>query len=188
MSFCKSSEFNWRCMCSGIICMALVLLSICLLPPLKLPQSHRSSFLPLQMPHPVSADQSHASMQPGMHASPHPNSQSAQPLHHSGPPSSQPPRQPPPPQQPGQNSHPHADMTFNPASDGQPGGQGPADMPEPSLDVSIHTNGCLFYASFISAANITCTIMLSSRFSYGPKLWAFPIRSDWRNIQIQIIN
>lgn len=72
MSFCKSSEFNWRCMCSGIICMALVLLSICLLPPLKLPQSHRSSFLPLQMPHPVSADQSHASMQPGMHASPTP--------------------------------------------------------------------------------------------------------------------
>uniref|UniRef100_A0A8C1IGY7 Zinc finger, MIZ-type containing 1a n=1 Tax=Cyprinus carpio TaxID=7962 RepID=A0A8C1IGY7_CYPCA len=98
-------------------------------------ETHRSSLLPSQMPHPVSADQSHASMQPGMHASPHPNSQSAQPLHHSGPPSSQPPRQHPPPQQPGQNSHPHADMTFNPAADGQAGGQGPADMPEPSLDL-----------------------------------------------------
>uniref|UniRef100_A0A8B9LE39 Zinc finger, MIZ-type containing 1a n=1 Tax=Astyanax mexicanus TaxID=7994 RepID=A0A8B9LE39_ASTMX len=82
------------------------------------------------------AEQSHASMQPGMHASPHPNSQSAQPLHHSGPPSSQPPRQAPPPQQqPGPNSHPHADMTFNPAAEGQVGGQGPADMPEPSLDL-----------------------------------------------------
>uniref|UniRef100_A0A8C1AK11 Zinc finger, MIZ-type containing 1a n=1 Tax=Cyprinus carpio carpio TaxID=630221 RepID=A0A8C1AK11_CYPCA len=91
--------------------------------------THRSSFLPPQMPRPVSADQSHASMQPGMHASPHPNSQSAQPLHHSGPPSSQHPRQPPPPQQPGQNSHPHAEMTFNPAADGQAGGQGPL-LPE----------------------------------------------------------
>uniref|UniRef100_A0A673JLV8 Zinc finger, MIZ-type containing 1a n=1 Tax=Sinocyclocheilus rhinocerous TaxID=307959 RepID=A0A673JLV8_9TELE len=80
--------------------------------------------MPDSMPHPVSADQSHASMQPGMHASPHPNSQSAQPLHHSGPPSSQPPRH-----------HPHADMTFNPAADGQACGQGPADMPEPSLDL-----------------------------------------------------
>uniref|UniRef100_A0A8B9LC99 Zinc finger, MIZ-type containing 1a n=1 Tax=Astyanax mexicanus TaxID=7994 RepID=A0A8B9LC99_ASTMX len=92
--------------------------------------------MPDSMPHPVSAEQSHASMQPGMHASPHPNSQSAQPLHHSGPPSSQPPRQAPPPQQqPGPNSHPHADMTFNPAAEGQVGGQGPADMPEPSLDL-----------------------------------------------------
>ncbi|XP_072534152.1 zinc finger MIZ domain-containing protein 1a isoform X3 [Salminus brasiliensis] len=91
--------------------------------------------MPDSMPHPVSAEQSHASMQPGMHASPHPNSQSAQPLHHSGPPSSQPPRQAPPPQQPGPNNHPHADMTFNPAAEGQVGGQGPADMPEPSLDL-----------------------------------------------------
>uniref|UniRef100_A0A3B4BN37 SP-RING-type domain-containing protein n=1 Tax=Pygocentrus nattereri TaxID=42514 RepID=A0A3B4BN37_PYGNA len=82
------------------------------------------------------AEQSHASMQPGMHASPHPNSQSAQPLHHSGPPSSQPPRQAPPPQQqPGPNSHPHPDMAFNPAAEGQVGGQGPTDMPEPSLDL-----------------------------------------------------
>ncbi|XP_005156910.1 zinc finger MIZ domain-containing protein 1a isoform X1 [Danio rerio] len=91
--------------------------------------------MPDTMPHPVSADQSHASMQPGMHASPHPNSQSAQPLHHSGPPSSQPPRQPPSQQQPSQNTHPHPDMSFNPSADGQPGGQGPADMPEPSLDL-----------------------------------------------------
>uniref|UniRef100_A0A672QU72 Zinc finger MIZ domain-containing protein 1-like n=1 Tax=Sinocyclocheilus grahami TaxID=75366 RepID=A0A672QU72_SINGR len=98
-------------------------------------KTHRSSLLSPQMPHPVSADQSHASMQPGMHTSPHPNSQSAQPLHHSGPPSSQPPRQPPPPQQLVQNSHLHADMTFNPTADGQAGGQGSADMPEPSLDL-----------------------------------------------------
>ncbi|XP_035387553.1 zinc finger MIZ domain-containing protein 1a isoform X4 [Electrophorus electricus] len=92
--------------------------------------------MPDSMPHPVSAEQSHASMQQGMHASPHPNSQSAQPLHHSGPPSSQPPRQAPPTQQqPGPNSHPHSDMTFNPAGEGQVGSQGPADMPEPSLDL-----------------------------------------------------
>lgn len=113
--------------------------------------THCFSLLPPQMSHPASADQSHASMQPGMHASPHPNSQTAQPLHHSGPPSSQPPRQPPPPQQPGQNSHPHADMTFNP--DGQAGGQGPADMPEPSLDVSIRFD----FLSGSRATNITCS-------------------------------
>ncbi|KAK3554296.1 hypothetical protein QTP70_020150, partial [Hemibagrus guttatus] len=89
------------------------------------------------MPHPVSAEQSHASMPPGMHVSPHPNSQSAQPLHHSGPSSGPPPRQAPPPQQqqPGPNSHTHGDITFNPAAEGQVGGQGAADMPEPSLEL-----------------------------------------------------
>uniref|UniRef100_A0A672QA43 Zinc finger MIZ domain-containing protein 1-like n=1 Tax=Sinocyclocheilus grahami TaxID=75366 RepID=A0A672QA43_SINGR len=102
---------------------------------LMAPDKPLAHSMPDSMPRPVSADQSHASMQPGMHAIPHPNSQLAQPLHHTGPPSSQPPRQPLPPQQPGQNSHPHADMTFNPAADGQAGGQGPADMPEPSLDL-----------------------------------------------------
>nr|XP_057915183.1 zinc finger MIZ domain-containing protein 1-like isoform X4 [Doryrhamphus excisus]XP_057915185.1 zinc finger MIZ domain-containing protein 1-like isoform X4 [Doryrhamphus excisus] len=98
----------------------------------------------------------HNSMQPSLHASPHPGGQSGPSLHHgggggggpTGPPlhhggggggggggaggsqPSQPPRpsQPQPPQPPGQNAHPHADLTFNPSSDGQ-------DMPEPSLDL-----------------------------------------------------
>lgn len=101
--------------------------------------------LHLQMSHP---DQSHNSMQQSLHASPHPGSQtvpslhhsgqSGPPLHHSGP-SSQPPRQSQPQpqsQQPGQNTHPHSDLNFNPSSDGQMG-QGAQDMPEPSLDVSF---------------------------------------------------
>ncbi|XP_041804157.1 zinc finger MIZ domain-containing protein 1a isoform X1 [Chelmon rostratus] len=82
------------------------------------------------------ADQSHNSMQQILHASPHPGSQTGPPLHHSGQPS-QPPRQSQPqpqPQQPGQNSHPHGDLNFNPSSDGQMG-QGAQDMPEPSLDL-----------------------------------------------------
>uniref|UniRef100_A0A7N8XPK0 Zinc finger, MIZ-type containing 1a n=1 Tax=Mastacembelus armatus TaxID=205130 RepID=A0A7N8XPK0_9TELE len=80
--------------------------------------------------------------QPSLHAAPHPGSQtgpplhhsgqSGQPLHHSGQ-SSQPPRQSQP-QQPGQNSHPHSDLNFNPSSDGQMS-QGAQDMPEPSLDL-----------------------------------------------------
>lgn len=103
----------------------------------------------LQMSHP---DQSHNSMQQILHASPHPggqtgpplhhSGQSGQPLHHSGQ-SSQPPRQSQPqpqPQQPGQNSHPHSDLNFNPSSDGQMG-QGAQDMPEPSLDVSVPAFG-----------------------------------------------
>uniref|UniRef100_A0A8C3A658 Zinc finger, MIZ-type containing 1a n=1 Tax=Cyclopterus lumpus TaxID=8103 RepID=A0A8C3A658_CYCLU len=99
----------------------------------------------LQMSH---TDQSHNSMQQSLHASPHPGSHSGPPLHHSGqsgPPlhhsgqPSQPPRQSQPqphqqPQQPGQNSHPHSDLNFNPSSDGQMG-QGVHDMPEPSLDL-----------------------------------------------------
>uniref|UniRef100_A0A8C3G6J3 Zinc finger, MIZ-type containing 1a n=1 Tax=Cyclopterus lumpus TaxID=8103 RepID=A0A8C3G6J3_CYCLU len=68
----------------------------------------------------------------------HHSGQSGPPLHHSGQPS-QPPRQSQPqphqqPQQPGQNSHPHSDLNFNPSSDGQMG-QGVHDMPEPSLDL-----------------------------------------------------
>ncbi|XP_076599227.1 zinc finger MIZ domain-containing protein 1a isoform X1 [Chaetodon auriga] len=85
------------------------------------------------MSHP---DQPHNSMQQILHASPHPGSQTGPPLHHSGQ-SSQPPRQSQPqpqPQQPGQNSHPHGDLNFNPSSDGQMG-QGAQDMPEPSLDL-----------------------------------------------------
>uniref|UniRef100_A0A3Q2XDV0 Zinc finger, MIZ-type containing 1a n=1 Tax=Hippocampus comes TaxID=109280 RepID=A0A3Q2XDV0_HIPCM len=93
------------------------------------------------MSHP---EPSHNSMQPGLHASPHPSGQSGPsmhhggsgqsgpPLHHGGGPSSsqpsRPPPQPQPPQPPGQNAHPHADLTFNPSSDGP-------DMPEPSLDL-----------------------------------------------------
>ncbi|XP_039477636.1 zinc finger MIZ domain-containing protein 1a isoform X2 [Oreochromis aureus] len=94
------------------------------------------------------SDQSHNSMQQqqSLHASPHPGGQtgpplhhsvqSGQPLHHSGQ-SSHPPRQSQPqpqPQHPGQNSHPHSDLNFNPSSDGQMG-QGAQDMPEPSLDL-----------------------------------------------------
>ncbi|XP_040033654.1 zinc finger MIZ domain-containing protein 1a isoform X1 [Gasterosteus aculeatus] len=93
-------------------------------------------------------DQSHNPMQQSLHASPHPAGHSGPPLHHSGqsgPPlhhggqPSQPPRQSQPqphqqPQQPGQNSHPHSDLNFNPSSDGQMG-QGAQDMPEPSLDL-----------------------------------------------------
>uniref|UniRef100_A0A668V861 SP-RING-type domain-containing protein n=1 Tax=Oreochromis aureus TaxID=47969 RepID=A0A668V861_OREAU len=66
----------------------------------------------------------------------HHSVQSGQPLHHSGQ-SSHPPRQSQPqpqPQHPGQNSHPHSDLNFNPSSDGQMG-QGAQDMPEPSLDL-----------------------------------------------------
>lgn len=116
----------------------------------------------LQMSHP---DQSHNSMQQSLHASPHPGSQtgpplhhsgqSGQPLHHSGQ-SSQPLRQsqpqPQPQQQPGQNSHPHSDLNFNPSSDGQMG-QGAQDMPEPSLDVSV---SALCAISYLLTANIVC--------------------------------
>lgn len=117
------------------------------------------SLLHLQMSHP---DQSHNSMQQNLHASPHPggqtgpplhhSGQSGQPLHHSGQ-SSQPPRQSQPqpqPQQPGQNSHPHSDLNFNPSSDG-PMVQGAQDMPEPSLDVSV---SALCGISYLLIANI----------------------------------
>lgn len=91
-------------------------------------------FPPPQIPHPGSTDQSHTSMQQGLHV-PHPSSQSGQPLHHSGPPTQQ-SRQPPPA---ASSNHPHSDLTFNPSSalEGQAGGQGAPDMPEPSLDVSL---------------------------------------------------
>uniref|UniRef100_A0A674IKT2 Zinc finger MIZ-type containing 1 n=1 Tax=Terrapene triunguis TaxID=2587831 RepID=A0A674IKT2_9SAUR len=84
------------------------------------------------IPHPGSTDQSHSSMQQGLHV-PHPSSQSGQPLHHSGPPTQQ-SRQPP---QAASSNHPHSDLTFNPSSalEGQAGGQGASDMPEPSLDL-----------------------------------------------------
>lgn len=98
-------------------------------------------FPPSQIPHPGSTDQSHSSMQQGLHV-PHPSSQSGQPLHHSGPPTQQ-SRQPP---QAASSNHPHSDLTFNPSSalEGQAGGQGASDMPEPSLDVSLcHTIICL---------------------------------------------
>uniref|UniRef100_F6R197 Zinc finger MIZ-type containing 1 n=1 Tax=Ornithorhynchus anatinus TaxID=9258 RepID=F6R197_ORNAN len=100
---------------------------------LEKPLSH-----PMQetIPHPGSSDQSHSSMQQGLHV-PHPSNQSGPPLHHSGappPPPSQPPRQPP---QAAPSNHPHSDLTFNPSSalEGQAGAQGASDMPEPSLDL-----------------------------------------------------
>ncbi|XP_029465368.1 zinc finger MIZ domain-containing protein 1 isoform X4 [Rhinatrema bivittatum] len=96
--------------------------------PLDKPLSH-----PMQdsIPHPGSTDQSHSSMQQGLHA-PHPSSQSGQPLHHSGP--TQQSRQPP---QAASSNHPHSDLTFNHSSalEGQAGGQGASEMPEPSLDL-----------------------------------------------------
>ncbi|XP_044276225.1 zinc finger MIZ domain-containing protein 1 isoform X5 [Varanus komodoensis] len=89
---------------------------------------------PMQDPisHPGNTDQPHSSMQQGLHV-PHPSSQSGQPLHHSGPPSQQ-SRQPP---QAASSNHPHNDLAFNPSSalEGQAGGQGTSDMPEPSLDL-----------------------------------------------------
>lgn len=122
-------------------------------PSLSLPVS----LLHLQISHP---DQSHNSMQQSLHASPHPGSQtgpplhhsgqSGQPLHHSGQ-SSQPPRQSQP-QQPGQNSHPHSDLNFNPSSDGQMG-QGAQDIPEPSLDVSV---SALCVIGYLLTANVVC--------------------------------
>nr|XP_033798063.1 zinc finger MIZ domain-containing protein 1 isoform X7 [Geotrypetes seraphini]XP_033798064.1 zinc finger MIZ domain-containing protein 1 isoform X7 [Geotrypetes seraphini] len=96
--------------------------------PLDKPLSH-----PMQesIPHPGSTDQSHSSLQQGLHA-PHPSSQSGQPLHHSGP--TQQSRQPP---QAASSNHPHSDLTFNHSSalEGQAGGQGASEMPEPSLDL-----------------------------------------------------
>ncbi|MGH0118179.1 UNVERIFIED_CONTAM: hypothetical protein FKN15_045326, partial [Acipenser sinensis] len=98
------------------------------------PLSHA---MPESIPHPGSTDQSHSSMQQSLHAPPHPSSQSGQPLHHSGPPQQL--RQVL--LQPGSNNHPHSDLTFNPSAlEGQAGGQGPPDMPEPSLDGGDFTN------------------------------------------------
>lgn len=105
------------------------------------------------------SDQSHNPMQQSMHVPPHTGSQSGPPLHHSGqsgPPlhhssqSSQPPRQQqqqpqPQPQHPGQNSHPHSDLSFNPSSEAQMA-QGAQDMPEPSLDVSVSCFGIVCYS------------------------------------------
>ncbi|XP_048472191.1 zinc finger MIZ domain-containing protein 1a isoform X6 [Rhincodon typus] len=95
---------------------------------LMTPDKPLSHSMPDQMPHPGSTDQSHSSMQQGLHAL-HPSSQSGQPLHHSDP--SQQPRQA------GSSNHPHSDLTFRPSStlEGQAGGQGTSDMPEPSLDL-----------------------------------------------------
>uniref|UniRef100_A0A8C6MD02 Zinc finger MIZ-type containing 1 n=1 Tax=Nothobranchius furzeri TaxID=105023 RepID=A0A8C6MD02_NOTFU len=104
------------------------------------PLSHS---MPDSIPHSAGPDQTHGLLQQTLHASPHPGSQSGPQLHHSGPP--QPSRQAPPPQQqpqpqpqqqpqqPGPNTHPHSDLTFNPSSslDSQAG----SDMPEPSLDL-----------------------------------------------------
>ncbi|KFR14384.1 Zinc finger MIZ domain-containing protein 1, partial [Opisthocomus hoazin] len=61
---------------------------------------------PLQesIPHPGSTDQSHTSMQQGLHV-PHPSSQSGQPLHHSGPPTQHPQHCPVPTLGSTQHSH-----------------------------------------------------------------------------------
>ncbi|KAJ8418263.1 hypothetical protein AAFF_G00139720 [Aldrovandia affinis] len=93
--------------------------------------------MPDTMPHPASSDQSHGSMPQGMRAPPHLGSQSGQPLHHSGPPPPLPPSRQPPTPQPGPNSRPHSELKFNRPStiDGQAGGQGAPDIPEPSLDL-----------------------------------------------------
>ncbi|XP_077115510.1 zinc finger MIZ domain-containing protein 1 isoform X1 [Ranitomeya variabilis] len=81
------------------------------------------------IPHVGNSEQPHGSMPQGLHP-PHPGSQPGQPLHHGGP-------APQPRHPPQAANHPHGDMGFNPSSvlEGQPGGQGPPDMPEPSLDL-----------------------------------------------------
>ncbi|XP_041424911.1 zinc finger MIZ domain-containing protein 1 isoform X6 [Xenopus laevis] len=81
------------------------------------------------LPHVGNSDQSHGSMPQGLHP-PHPGSQPGQPLHHGGP-------APQPRHQQQAASHPHVDMNFNPSAvlEGQPGGPGAPDMPEPSLDL-----------------------------------------------------
>ncbi|XP_069773765.1 zinc finger MIZ domain-containing protein 1-like isoform X3 [Narcine bancroftii] len=87
--------------------------------------------MPDQIPHSATIEQSHPTMQQGVHA-PHLGNQSGQPLHHRTP--SQHPRQL---QQTGSSVHSHGELTFNPSSvmEGQPGGQGAADVPEPSLEL-----------------------------------------------------
>ncbi|XP_069836981.1 zinc finger MIZ domain-containing protein 1 isoform X1 [Dendropsophus ebraccatus] len=81
------------------------------------------------IPHVGNSEQPHGSMPQVLHP-PHPGSQPGQPLHHGGP-------APQPRHPPQAANHPHGDMAFNPSSvlEGQPGGQGPPDMPEPSLDL-----------------------------------------------------
>ncbi|XP_040294802.1 zinc finger MIZ domain-containing protein 1 isoform X5 [Bufo bufo] len=81
------------------------------------------------IPHVGNSEQPHGSMPQGLHP-PHPGSQPGQPLHHGGP-------APQPRHPPQAANHPHGDMAFNPSSvlEGQPGGQGPPEMPEPSLDL-----------------------------------------------------
>uniref|UniRef100_A0A671XNA8 Zinc finger MIZ-type containing 1 n=1 Tax=Sparus aurata TaxID=8175 RepID=A0A671XNA8_SPAAU len=87
--------------------------------------NHCEAMTVRSIPHSAGNDQSHGPLQQGLHASPHPGSQSGQQLHHSGPPQ--------PSRQPGPNNHPHGDLAFNPSSslDSQAG----SDMPEPSLDL-----------------------------------------------------
>ncbi|XP_032869938.1 zinc finger MIZ domain-containing protein 1-like isoform X2 [Amblyraja radiata] len=84
-----------------------------------------------QIPHSATIDPSHPSMQQGIHVA-HLGNQSGQLLHHRS--LAQHSRQL---QQTGSNVHSHSELTFNPSSvmEGQPGGQGAADVPEPSLEL-----------------------------------------------------
>ncbi|XP_064172777.1 zinc finger MIZ domain-containing protein 1-like isoform X2 [Anguilla rostrata] len=101
---------------------------------LAVPDKPTNRCAPEPMAHPGS-DQSHSSMPQGLRAPPRPSSQSGQPFHHGGPPI--PASRQHPPTQPAVNSHPHAQMTFNPPStvETRPGGQGAPEIPEPSLDL-----------------------------------------------------
>lgn len=92
---------------------------------------HSFIFSP-QIPHSATIDPSHPSMQQGVHVA-HLGNQSGQLLHHRS--LAQHSRQL---QQTGSNLHSHSELSFNPSSvmEGQPGGQGAADVPEPSLEVS----------------------------------------------------
>ncbi|XP_078095356.1 zinc finger MIZ domain-containing protein 1-like isoform X3 [Mustelus asterias] len=87
--------------------------------------------MPDQIPHSGSMDQSHTTLQQGVHA-PHLGTQPGQALHHRSP--SQHPRQM---QQAGAGAHSHSELSFNPSSvmEGQASGQGAADVPEPSLEL-----------------------------------------------------
>uniref|UniRef100_A0A8C4YMJ4 Zinc finger MIZ-type containing 1 n=1 Tax=Gopherus evgoodei TaxID=1825980 RepID=A0A8C4YMJ4_9SAUR len=95
-------------------------------PQLSHPPDMPSSMAALDKPlsHPM--QESVSNLTPGLSVFPYP-------LHHSGPPTQQ-SRQPP---QAASSNHPHSDLTFNPSSalEGQAGGQGASDMPEPSLDL-----------------------------------------------------
>lgn len=84
-----------------------------------------------QIPHSATIDPSHPSMQQGVHVA-HLGNQSGQLLHHRS--LAQHSRQL---QQTGSNLHSHSELSFNPSSvmEGQPGGQGAADVPEPSLEL-----------------------------------------------------
>ncbi|XP_035389694.1 zinc finger MIZ domain-containing protein 1-like isoform X2 [Electrophorus electricus] len=101
-----------------------------------------SSLLPADKPLPLCpidtvsrADQSQNPLHHSLHGSPHSISQLGQLVQHSSP--CQPSRPSPNQQTQAPGSRMHPDLTFNPSNslEGQTGGQGISDIPEPSLDL-----------------------------------------------------